>query len=354
MKLITTLLLLLFDLGLHAQDLNNTEWVQIKVERKDGSAILNPSEAGNESVKYLFIGDSVLRSINEQYSFRQTYKVDNNILSIGNATRFKIDSLSDILLKITDIPNKQIVNDKLNTRTFINADYIFDYLKQTHQLKFINDSTILANNYLSPIYNGDFDKFFLSKFKLNVNNEILNSAFIISSNGNIKDVQVSSDKLNDEKKIENAKEIIKSTKGLWIIPPVPDSIQIKINFLMKFSTDGSGNYTSSFTDFHQTSDLSKNTKNLTLRETSKLNNDFDSGVRLFKRGKFDKAIFEFQKCININPLDIDAYYNIAYCYQKTGNMELACETWKKLKNMGQKDGENLYNENCKSFQQASK
>ncbi len=56
---------------------------------------------------------------------------------------------------------------------------------------------------------------------------------------------------------------------------------------------------------------------------------------------------QFIKCIEIDSLYLDAYYNLAFCYENLGNKNLACETWKKLKNMGQKQGEYLYEENCK-------
>ena len=85
-------------------------------------------------------------------------------------------------------------------------------------------------------------------------------------------------------------------------------------------------------------------------DVAKENNNFDYGVRLMQKEKYEKAIEQFKKCLKINPSDIDVLYNIANCYQKAGNIELACEAWKKLKSMGQKDGENLYNQNCNSNQ----
>jgi len=101
MKLLTTLILLLAFTKAHSQNLDNTEWVQIKALDKNGNEI---NVSRNESLKFYFKGDSLFRSTNEQYSYRASYELNNNILSVGNSTKFKIDSSNDEILVISDIP----------------------------------------------------------------------------------------------------------------------------------------------------------------------------------------------------------------------------------------------------------
>ena len=76
-------------------------------------------------------------------------------------------------------------------------------------------------------------------------------------------------------------------------------------------------------------------------------NYFNQGCVYVKKAKYDKAINEFLKCVESDPIYLDAYYNLAFCYQQIGKKNLACEIWNKLKNIGQKQGEYLFEENCR-------
>ena len=90
-----------------------------------------------------------------------------------------------------------------------------------------------------------------------------------------------------------------------------------------------------------------NLNHWTQKEISDAENYYNKGVELIQNEKFETASKQFVKCIEIDSIYIDAYYNLAFCYQKLGNKNMACETWSKLKEMGQKQGEYLYEENCK-------
>lgn len=344
MKLLATLILLLAFVKLYSQNFDNTEWIQIKVLDKYGNEM---TANRSDPLKFYFKGDSLFRSTNEQYSYREPYKINNNILLIGNSTKFKIDSSSDEMLVISDI-------SKINTRILLNTDYIFDFLRRSNLLHVTSDSIIQADNFISPTFDGDFDKFFMSKFDFNVQKEELFCRFVVLHDGSISNIQVSSEQKFSGKDLDRIKNIIASTKDYWIIPPVPNGYRFNLNFAANISrsVNISGSYMGSeynFT-FHADSLNPVDMSILSPSDVTKENDNFDYGVRLMQRKKYEKAIEQFKKCLKINPSDIDVLYNIANCYQKAGNIELACEEWKNLKNMGQKDGENLYNQHCNSNQ----
>lgn len=118
-----------------------------------------------------------------------------------------------------------------------------------------------------------------------------------------------------------------------------------MNFAINFTSD----QFFSGIDFYYVAKVStqETTKSLTINEIKEADNYFNKGNNLILNEKYEKASKQFIKCIEIDSIYIDAYYNLAICFQKLGNKNLACETWSKLKFMGQKQGEYLLDENCR-------
>ncbi|HSQ44036.1 MAG TPA: tetratricopeptide repeat protein, partial [Ginsengibacter sp.] len=185
---------------------------------------------------------------------------------------------------------------------------------------------------------------FVSKFDYPLENKSLTGTLIISGNGLIKNISIKPVKNFSDKQITEVRAILSSTSGSWIMPPSPKLFQFKLNFSFNVYRLANG-YASSFSLV--TKDTLPPIKNLSRSDKDELAIHFNNGRRLFKNGKFDKAINQFLDCLKIDPAYTDAYYDLGYSYQQMGNTKLACETWKKLKDMGQKDGENLYKTNCK-------
>jgi len=219
-----------------AQNLKNTEWIQLSVQTRDGKVVYE-LQPGKQSVKYYFLEDSVLVSSDEQYSNKVVYAIDDGILMIGKFTSYIIDSLNERTLVVSDFPQKGDKNKKLSTRTLLNTDYLFDYLRQTQQLPLLGDSMVVANNLFSPTYNGDLWKLFLDKISPLVNRD-LPCNFTISKDGNICEIQISSNKKFTNKEIKKISEIISSTQGSWVIPPTPKKFSYRMNFVLQFLTGG--------------------------------------------------------------------------------------------------------------------
>ena len=216
-------------LKLNGQQLKNTEWVRLLLEKDVGGKIITNQLLGEESVKYFFKEKTVLISANDKYSFEMPYSLDDQTLVIGNFVKYKVDSVSDEILMVHEFPKKGS-DGKSPIYTFLNTDYLFDYLKQTQQLLAINDSVIVATNLLSPACGGNIDSLLssgLSDIKIDI---AFDGTFTISKDGDIVDVQIPPNKKVREKDIEKVIAILKSTKGNWIIPPTPKPVYYRINF----------------------------------------------------------------------------------------------------------------------------
>lgn len=345
MKITFALFLFLFCSNLQGQNLKNTEWIQVKLERKDGSKILYHSQSTEPIIKYHFKEQSVLVFINNQFSKEFSYSVNQNILSIGDFVKFQIDTIDSEILVLNQIPETELSDDKINRYIFINQHSIFQYLKENNQLKIIGDSLIEFNNQLFPTYPSVIDTLFQEGFKSQTDQKILYGSFIINSSGSIKNIQLESPDKFSKKQIEKVIEVLNFTSGKWMMPSTPKPFQYK------------GNFSLSFTNFNPlfgirfswgTISLKQDQrKPLTKQEISDAENYYYKGVEFIRKENFEKGSKQFIKCIEIDSIYIDAYYNLAFCYQKLGNKNMACETWSKLKDMGQKQGEYLYDENCR-------
>lgn len=345
MKIITLIFLQLYFSNLFAQDLRNSEWTQVKVERKDGSKILDHIGTEKSITKYYFRDKTVLLTVNNLYNNEFTYSINNKILSIGEFSKYTIDTVDEEILVLTQISNKKLTDDKLNRLIFLNRHSIFEYLKENEKVEIIGDSLIEYNRQFAPTYYGNIDKLFMTEFNSHNENKEIYGICILDSKGKIERIQFEENNKFTKKEISKFLEIINSTNGSWILPETSKPYKYKINFGINFSFI----QPLSGINFFYTTKLvpQEFTKAIGLKEIKQANEYFAKGNEFLQSEKYEKAVFQFIKCINIDSIYLDAYYNLAYCYQKLNNKNLACETWNKLKNMGQKPGEYFYEENCK-------
>ncbi len=144
---------------------------------------------------------------------------------------------------------------------------------------------------------------------------------------------------------EKLSAIIKVTGGSWSLPLTPRPYKYKMNFEIELVTvQAFGGIQFSYITAGKSGETPRA---LGQAEIQQANNYFKKATDLLRNEKYEKAVQQFIKCLEVDSLFMDAYYNLAFCYQKLGNKELACENWSKLKEMGQKQGESLYNENCR-------
>jgi hypothetical protein len=232
MRIIIGLISFLWFINSNGQKLANTEWIQVAAANRDGSKIIDYSKPGARPTKYYFTGDSVSISINEQYSTHLKYSVHDSLLLIGEFIKFKIDSVSEPVIIVSDMPRKGITDDRLYTFMLLNTDYLFDYVKQNEQIGIVGDSLIVCSSMFSPAYTGDLSELFKYKYSPDDGEENINGMFTISKESVITDIEITSDLKRTKKKIEYIAKIIKSTEGWWIMPPAPSTFKYKLNFTL--------------------------------------------------------------------------------------------------------------------------
>jgi hypothetical protein len=230
MKRIIIILSFIMSISSNGQKFANTEWIQVAAANRDGSKIIDYSKPGTRPTKYYFDQESVSISINEQYSTHLKYSVSDSVLLIGEFIKLKIDSISDPVIIVSDIPRKGIVDDRLYTFMLLNTDYLFDYLKQNEQIEIVGDSLIICNSMFSPTYSGDLSELFRYKYTPDLGKETITGVFTISKEGNMTDIEITSDIKHTKRGIENIAKIFKSTEGNWIMPPAPSAFKYKLSF----------------------------------------------------------------------------------------------------------------------------
>lgn len=344
MKIIYAAFLFLSYSNLKGQLLGNTEWTQVKAERKDGSRILDNLKGGELSTKYYFKEQIVFFIQKNLFTQELKYSVKDKILTIGEFAQYNIDTVDHELLVLTQIPKNKTTDDKINRFYFINRKSIFEYLKENDQLKIIGDSIIEYNSLLAPTYYGNLDELFSKEFESIKDNRSLTGMFIINSKGGIGNILCNDNKFS-KKEVESIKKVLNYTDNKWIMPSTVKPFSYKMNF--EFKIFNYQDFSGTGFSFIAEGVKQESGKNLTMKQVAEADNYFNRGNELIRSENYEKAIKQYLKCLEIDTFYIDAYYNLAFCYQTSGKTNLACETWDKLKIMGQKQGEYLFNQNCK-------
>ncbi|MEO7047675.1 MAG: tetratricopeptide repeat protein [Ferruginibacter sp.] len=346
MKNLMALFLLFACSSIQAQDLNNTEWIRLKATRKDGSRILDRSASGPGTLKYRFKKDSVVIFVNNQITGELAYSISDRMLSVGSFLKFRIDTLTDVILTLTESPLHELPGDKIDRYVFINGRMIFDYLYQTKQIHILGDSLIQCDELFCPTYRrGNIGSLLSQVLDIKHVDRTVYGSIILTQEGQVRSVLIDSMDNFPAHKIRGFADALKLTSGGWDMPSTPKPFLYKIDFVCRFS--GAGSFSGETFIFGTKQSVQFSPPGLTAEERNEADSHFKKGDKLAKKGNYEMAVDEFRRCIGIDSLNIDAYYNLAFAELKLGKLKTACEVWNQLKNMGQKQGEDLFLENCK-------
>ena len=337
-------ILILYSFILCGQNLKNTEWTKIKAERKDGSKIVDRSHLSETLITYKFQESTVTIFSGGDNVYNQKFSIDGRILTIGDFQRYSIDSVNNLGMILTELPHQELSDDKINRFIFLNSQFYFNYLIQKKQITIIADTLVLCNNQFLPTYGkGKLDQTLRLQFEPIKNNILIGSIFLTST-GDITDVQVKPNENFSKKEMDKFIETLRQTSGFWTLPKGVTYHHFKLDFICRFLNNPP---LSSIGFIFNTQDPKRfEMTGLTLQQIYEAGEHYSKGFQLVNRDKHDKAIIEFEKCISIDSLYLDAYYNKAYSYLKLGDKKSACSVWQKLKSMGQKEGEKLFLGNC--------
>lgn len=132
---------------------------------------------------------------------------------------------------------------------------------------------------------------------------------------------------------EEAMRVVKLTSGKWT-PGIQEGKKINVRFNIPIG--------------FILSEDSPNKKNMATDPFALYyeNRSYNLGVEKLKTNEFELAIQYFTEAINNKNNYIDAYYNRGVGYLKVGKKEDACKDWKKAKELGDKEVEELIQKYC--------
>ena len=221
----------------HSQDLKNSNWVKILTEKKDGSQI-NEKLPGEALDGFFFKDSTVLTSSNDQLINELNYHVENGVLILGNFLQYNIDTVNDIVLKLTEIPHKSVPDNEINTYAFIKSKYLFEYLKENNQIQILGDTLIQCTRNFAPEYSKDDLRAVLrTPFKYHQDSVSFSGYFIIDPNNKINIVHLNPSPSVREREATAFEKLLKKTSKSWILPITDKPYFLKMDFYCFFKTN---------------------------------------------------------------------------------------------------------------------
>jgi hypothetical protein len=346
MKMKIIVVLLLYYNSSTSQNLENAEWIQIKAERKDSSRLLSRFGDYVPNIKFFFKDNTAYFLQSNNLSQKTDYKIVDNILYLGKFSQFMIEKNNALFLTLCQFStNKNLADDKLNRYYFVKSNSLFSYLIENNLIPKLTNDTICDNAFLYPSYYGDVGNSFTEIFENPNREKEITGSFFINSKNEISNIEIRAinGKISKNETI-NITSVIQGTSKGWSIPYTNKPLVFCVDFTFKLEQMNTV-YVYNFS-FGKNSKKNNSTK-FSITQKSDAERYFNSGNESLIKENFNDAIKQYSSCLRNDSLFLDAYYNIAYCYQKIDNWEMACKTWEILKQMGQKKGEYLLAEYCK-------
>lgn len=346
-KYIIFLAILLNSLPGITQKLENSEWIKLKSERKDGSRIISRFILENQFNKLTFGSNDTLLSLSKGFLDKLPYKINKDTLVINGFNKNVIEILNDSMLVYSEYTKSNEPLDKFDRHFYMKKRYSYDYALKNGLVEFITDSLIKVNNYAEPEFTkGDINEYFSDKVKKIVNKKYVTGYFIISPESKVIKVYISHTSKAGKELKDRIKTLITETSGMWNLPFKDSNYSYKYLFTIRFFNQYEFK-SISFVPHKNKEHLYDIKKQFTLNDKRKAERYYYKATRLLLKTKFNKAIKWYSKCIEIDSLYIDAYYNRAYANYQLNDTIKSCKDWSILLNYGQKEGERLYEQNCK-------
>ncbi len=166
-----------------AQDLANTEWTQVKLERKDGSRVVDHIQSANSITRYYFKEKVVLIAIDNLFIDEQAYEINGKVLSIGAISKYNIDTIGAEILQLTQIPLRSMTDDRINRITFVSRQSLFKYAADNQKITIIGDSLIEYSSQMAPAYYGHINNLLTGQFGFPTENKKIVGSFILDAKG---------------------------------------------------------------------------------------------------------------------------------------------------------------------------
>jgi len=328
-------------LYLQGQNLINKNWTKFHIERFDGSRIISRTNIVESPLNYYFQenGKVAITTILSHEEIK--YALIDSIIAIGSHQLFQIETLTDSLLILIELLEQPTDIDKINKIFFSSDQHYANNIISKKLVQFINDSTIASNSYLHPRFTGgSLERYLYDELATNTHKNFeLQGSFIITPRGQIFNLEINNDENDNTKIKEKALELLLKTNYRWQTPSTKTPYYYKVNFTIKSADSFIG-----FSYFEASESI--NFPNLSIKQQERAIVYFQKGNRLLNSGNYEKAILNYNACIEIDEIFLDAYYNRAYANKMLGNLNKSCTDWGILSELGQTEAIKIFNHYC--------
>jgi tetratricopeptide (TPR) repeat protein len=334
------LFLLLLSTQIFAQSLKEKivgEWVKDEVKLADGSSILK-DDVKTLKLRYIFMkNDSFQVTVNGKTG-RGIYSLNGDILKISES-KFKIEQVNDIKLTMQAIVDSAIQSKALKL-IFIPANlHNVGFFPTTFRTKGQDTIYVSKQNYLEPYFldaeqsAAQFisDRFYFPDYSVGD----FYVRFIITKQAEIKGIEV----LNSthEKYNKYLIKAIKASQGKWL-PATwegkPVNAEIKMGFDLGWS------------ERQEAKNKKSNTAPKDTIDSNESNFYLMQGNINVEEKRYAAAIKNLSRSLDLDPLNIDAYYARAGVYALTKDTQKMCVDLLQLKHLEQAKGTALWKKFC--------
>lgn len=323
----------------------NGLWVKVKAEMKDGSRIVDRKGCGMEFLKYNFSQDGTVNR-GEELLFngsRLLYKKNGDAIMIGGVI-FRVIKLTADTMKLSPYDNKSADNQI--------PVYYFKKM-QEHNITttatyntILKDSVYEANIELFPQCNGGLGDF-MDAIKGKYEAGKLKLSFIVDKKGKIlKYTVLEADSISTG----FAKNVGSAFSRLGWHPARRNNIPVNSVVTLTL-TSGYLTY-----DGRVMGTLAVEYPFLPTISYNELDRDeleaeqqyYKDAADAFNRQDYEKAVELLGKCVEMDNIDLNAYYLRADAYFKLGKNKDACKDWATLAGLGQVIATKKLAELCKN------
>jgi tetratricopeptide (TPR) repeat protein len=302
-------------------------WKKTDITAIDGSAYYDEAILGLDFDLNIFSNDS-LELFNNSRLLPMTYRLSADSVLVFSGLRLKIKEISDIKMVV-----ESLESDGFDFKITYTPKNLFDLTYSPEAYRAKNGGVVFTTIHgklepqfihktMSPM-DYIFEKFGFPEYRKGG----FVVRFVVTEKGELAGVHVvasSNDRYND-----NLVNAVLSTKGMW------KSAEFKGE---KVSTEVEYDYNLGYNDRQLTSQVDSSAYS---------KNYFDYGMQFISTGAYKNAASYFQKAIDFNPLNVDAYFKHAEVSLALRRKDDACESLSYLILLEQKKAQPLYDKNCK-------
>ena len=322
-------------------------WVKVNAQMRDGSRIVNHNGCGMDFMKYTFSPDGFVNMSNEPLfdGFKIPYKLLGDSLVVGG-TVYNVIGLTKDTLKLSFFaPGAEDNQVPVYYFTRILEHNITGAATFNAALK---DSVYQANNEFFPQCKGDILTL-MRNITTNYEKGTLKASFIIDKKGRVKNYTII---LIDSISNGFAKTMCHGFEDVTWQPALKNHVPADCIVQLTFKTKRSpyGGTTMMMNNLLMEFDF------LPKAPYPEIDRDeFEASQQFFKdainqsnSGNYDKAVELLGKSIDIDKINLSAYYFRALINANRGKTQEACRDWTTLAALGQLDGKKKLAKFCKN------